>query len=91
MREKFVRVVRTFELPGTSKETEFIEKGGGREGVRERRRRRANERLVIEACPRRMKLNEEAPYSKVSVSLPQVQKQQEIQLSDRGRDHHTTP
>ena len=62
MREKFptsVRVVRTFELPGTSKETEFIEKGGG---GRERRRRRANERLVIEACPRRMKLNEEAPY-----------------------------
>lgn len=43
--------MRTFELPGTSRETEFIEKGGGRE------RRRANERLVIEACPRRMKLN----------------------------------
>lgn len=38
MREKFptsVRVVRTFELPGTSKETEFIEKGGGREGEEE--------------------------------------------------------
>lgn len=87
MREKFptsVRVVRTFELPGTSKETEFIEKGGGREGEEEEEGQRTARNWSVSAANEIKRGG--SVYSKVSVSLPQVQKQQEIQLSDRGRE-----